>query len=279
MGLKFILFSGHSPFLIKDQGHPESQRALTQLSEPFKNLDLVAVVSSHWVSHNGFLANNRTQPRFIQDYYGFSKELYDVSYPCIGDPQFAQEIITYATRKGLTAQATSHWGMDHGHWTPLLWLLPDADIPVVPLSISNSTPEQHVLWGQAIREAAEQSSLSIGIIISAALTHRLDKITWGRNEPFPEGERFDHEVINIMLTGAWNALDTFDKALFHTAAPEGGWGPLATLRGLVGNSALGKLVCYERMFTGATMATVAFEISTESKMDFSYDYSTIVGRT
>jgi len=260
MSLSLALLSAHSPTMMMADMHPKTVPALQKLAADFQEVDAILVTSSHWLIQDGFAANAATRPAYIQDYYGFPPDYYQVRYESPGDVELASAVVQAAQAEGLSAATTLDWGLDHGHWTPLLWLRPAADIPVVPLSISHLSPSDHVRWGRAIRRAAEADGRRIAFIASGSLTHRIDMVTWGCNEPFPEGERFDRAVIDILTTGRWGDLDTFDPALAREAAPEGGWGPLFTLRGVMGEEARGELVSYERQFTAASLATVLFRI-------------------
>jgi len=96
------------------------------------------------------------QPPTIHDFGGFPDALYRLRYAAAGAPHVAQEVMAQLTRAGLAARANPDRGLDHGTWTPLLHLYPDADVPVVPLSLPlTDSPEVVHALGQALAGLSE----------------------------------------------------------------------------------------------------------------------------
>ena len=134
----------------------------------------ILVLSAH---HDAAYQNGRATvtaspaPPTIHDFGGFPEELFAMRYPAPGDPALAQRVVDLLAAHGLTVAADPERGLDHGAWVPLSVIYPDADIPVVQLSIaSNASPEWHYALGQALAPLRDEGVLVIG---SGSITHNL----------------------------------------------------------------------------------------------------------
>ncbi|MBD3734505.1 MAG: dioxygenase [Sphingopyxis sp.] len=134
----------------------------------------ILVVSAH---HDAAYQNGRATvtaspaPPTIHDFGGFPEELFAMRYPAPGDPALAQRVVDLLAAHGLTVAADPERGLDHGAWVPLSVIYPDADIPVVQLSIaSTASPEWHYALGQALAPLRDEGVLVIG---SGSITHNL----------------------------------------------------------------------------------------------------------
>ncbi|QCB53574.1 dioxygenase [Sphingopyxis sp. PAMC25046] len=134
----------------------------------------ILVVSAH---HDAAYQGGRatvtasTAPPTIHDFGGFPDELFAMRYPAPGDPALAARVAELLAGHGLHVTADADRGLDHGAWVPLSLIYPDADIPVVQLSIaSNATPEWHYALGQALAPLRDEGVLIVG---SGSITHNL----------------------------------------------------------------------------------------------------------
>jgi 4,5-DOPA dioxygenase extradiol len=169
------LFVPHgSPFFVLESGIAGTRmvEAATQLPRP----RAIVVVSAHWDTPSPTVGTAE-QPETIHDFWGFPEELYDIHYPAPGAPELAHRIAEQLAVAGL-AVATDNRGLDHGAWIPLKLMFPDADIPVVPVSIqSHLGPEHHFRLGQALAPALGDDVL---LIASGNLTHNLRDVQLAR---------------------------------------------------------------------------------------------------
>jgi len=159
----------------------------------------ILVVSAHWyIPFSAVTAN--LLPRTIHDFGGFPQELHEVLYPAPGSPELARQIkdLLYP----LAVSLDESWGLDHGTWTVLRHIFPDADIPVVQLSIDRTKPPVfHYDLGKRLLPLREAGILVIG---SGNLVHNLHAYSWeNRAAPaFDWGVRFERIMREQLLKGA-----------------------------------------------------------------------------
>lgn len=122
----------------------------------------IIVISGHW-EEAVFTAATAPQPEMIFDYYGFPKHTYELSYPAPGSTELANRIVQLLTEAGIAAKTDAKRGFDHGVFIPFLLAFPDADIPVVPLSLKrNLDPAEHMAAGQALKTLRDEGVLIVG---------------------------------------------------------------------------------------------------------------------
>jgi 4,5-DOPA dioxygenase extradiol len=130
----------------------------------------VIVVSAHWDTAQPTVGL-ASRPETVHDFWGFPEELYSLRYPATGCREAALEVLAQLDAAGLTAVADENRGLDHGAWIPLRLMFPEADVPVIPLSIqSRLGPEHHLRLGRALAPLAARGFL---VLASGNLTHNL----------------------------------------------------------------------------------------------------------
>ena len=143
--------------------------------EHLPNPKLVLVVSAHWLT-NGTYVTAMENPQTIHDFGGFPDELFAVQYPAPGSPEWAQqtkELVTSA-QVGLDHE----WGLDHGTWTVVRHMYPDAEIPVIQLSIDYGKPAAyHYALAQELKSLRKKGVLIIG---SGNMVHNLRMVAWDK---------------------------------------------------------------------------------------------------
>jgi 4,5-DOPA dioxygenase extradiol len=158
----------------------------------------VLCVSAHWYVP-GTQVTAMAAPRTIHDFGGFPRELFEVEYTAPGDPLLARRV------QGLLAPIPigldQQWGLDHGTWSVLRHVFPDADVPVVQLSIDATQPaEFHYDLGKRLAPLREEGVLVVG---SGNLVHNLHAYAWGRSDvaPLEWATRFEAEARRLLEAG------------------------------------------------------------------------------
>jgi 4,5-DOPA dioxygenase extradiol len=174
----------------------------------------VLVASAHWETSVPMVSGH-AKPETIHDFGGFPDELYRLRYPAPGAPDVATRAVALLKEAGITAGLNGCRGLDHGAWVPLLWMYPEADVPVAQVSLQPGLGAmQHVLLGRALAGLADDGVLLIG---SGHATHNLRD--WmanpRRSEPLRYAEAFAGWLHERLV-----ARDTDALVAYRDRAPE-----------------------------------------------------------
>jgi 4,5-DOPA dioxygenase extradiol len=160
-------------------------------------------ISAHWfVPGTGVTIS--TAPRTIHDFGGFPPELYQVQYPAPGDPDLARRVQSLLGPLSVTLDDS--WGLDHGTWSVLCHVYPQADIPIVQLSIDSSRPAAfHFEIGKKLAPLRQEGVLIVG---SGNLVHNLRVYAWGSQaaDPYDWAAKFETEARQRILAGETQSL-------------------------------------------------------------------------
>lgn len=188
--------------------------ALARLAAELPRPRAILVVSAHWESRE-LMLGSALQPATWHDFGGFPVELYNVQYPAPGSPELAEQVQQLLATAGLPARLDDQRPLDHGAWVPLLLMYPQADIPVVQLSLpSHLGPTLQTRVGQALRSLREQGVLLIG---SGSITHNLGELDWraGPEVITPWAREFRDWMVEKLQAGDEAALHDYRQQAPH----------------------------------------------------------------
>ncbi|MCA0042252.1 4,5-DOPA-extradiol-dioxygenase [Celeribacter litoreus] len=180
-----VVFLGHgSPMnAIEDNSYSRSWK---RLGEALPQPQAILVVSAHWMTRGSTLVDVSKMPKTIHDFYGFPQELFAEQYPAPGAPDVAKEVVSLLASHH--AEGDDTWGLDHGAWSVLKFLYPNADVPVFQLSIDMTKDLGHHLEiGQALQDLRNRGVLILG---SGNIVHNLRTMRFG-GRPYDWAEEFD----------------------------------------------------------------------------------------
>ena len=168
-----LYISHGSPMLALEPG--ASGPALARLAAALPKPKAIVIVSAHWESSE-LLVSGNPQPETWHDFGGFAQALFEVQYPAPGNPQLAAEVVELLKADGLPARIDTQRPFDHGVWVPLSLMYPQADIPVVQVSLpTRGGPALQTRAGHALASLREHGVLLIG---SGSITHNLRELDW-----------------------------------------------------------------------------------------------------
>ncbi len=202
-----VLFVGHgSPMNgIEDN---EFSRHWKQMAQEIPQPAAVLVISAHWLS-NGTKVTAMDFPPTIHDFGGFPQALFDVQYPAPGSAKLASETISLL--HSVHAEPDHDWGLDHGAWTVVRYMYPEANVPVLQLSIDYSkSPQYHYDLAKDLYSLRKRGVLIMG---SGNMVHNLRMVAWDRlNEPgfgFDWAYELNDKFKQLIADGNHHALINF----------------------------------------------------------------------
>lgn len=238
-----LLFLGHgSPMLaLSDNSFSQEWKNLAQQIPTPK---AIVVVSAHWVRDQR-LVTGQAHPPQIFDFYGFPEELYQVKYKAPGHVELAQS---------LGFELSSDWGIDHGAWCVLKHMYPEAQIPVIQVSLKRDDSNESLLQlGEQLKSLRSQNILVIG---SGNIVHNLGRISFQSNQPTPLwASDFESEVMEKIR--AQKYLEIHPTHITHPS-PEHLW-PLLAVLGAVDSQDQLKVVNQRFDLGSISMTSLCFQ--------------------
>jgi len=199
-----IIFIGHgSPMnAIEDN---EFSRAWITAGKALPQPKAILSVSAHWET-KGTQVTAMEKPRTIYDFYGFPPELYAMKYPALGSPELAQRIGSLVGGSEITLSLT--WGLDHGTWSVLSRLFPEADMPVIQLSLDmDKTAQAHYDLGRQLVPLRDEGILILG---SGNIVHNLGMVVF-EDVAFDWAVEFDGKVKQWILDDNHEPIIQYNK--------------------------------------------------------------------
>jgi 4,5-DOPA dioxygenase extradiol len=210
-----VLFVGH--------GNPMNALERNRYTEAWAGLGAavprpraVLCISAHWYT-NATAVTAMATPRTIHDFFGFPDRLFALRYPCPGAPEVAAEVAEVAAPRWVGLDHDS-WGIDHGTWSVLTHVYPDADVPVLQLAINASEPlDFHLDLATRLASLRRQGVL---ILASGNVVHNLGLMAWERPDAgFDWARRFDEAARDIVVNSPGDVLRLAEHPDYALAVP------------------------------------------------------------
>lgn len=200
-----VVFIGHgSPMnAIEDNAY---SRAWSALGKSLEKPNAILSVSAHWFTR-GTKVNDSQNPTLIYDMYGFPEELYQVRYPAPGSPKTAHRAKELL---GDFVTVDNNWGVDHGSWSVLRRMYPDADVPLLQLSVNATlSPSEHFALGEKLKPLRDEGVLILG---SGNIVHNLSRIDWRMSAGQSWAEEFDQYILRAVTNRQPQDAIAYDRA-------------------------------------------------------------------
>ncbi len=199
-----VLFVGH--------GNPMNALADNAITEGWKRMTrglnpvVILCISAHWETLGTYVTAT-PKPRTIHDFGGFPKRLFEVQYPAPGAPEVARDITQ--TIQSVTVEEDHEWGLDHGTWSVLVKMFPEANVPVFQLSLNRKmSPKAHYELGRELQYLRRKGVLIVG---SGNIVHNLRMAKWKADEPYDWAVAFDEQVKTLILNDEHETLLKADQ--------------------------------------------------------------------
>jgi 4,5-DOPA dioxygenase extradiol len=181
--------------------------AWSALGKSLKRPDAILVISAHWLTRGVWLTA-MPKPKTIHDFGGFPQALFDIEYPTPGSPALADRVQELISEPVVMEE--HEWGIDHGAWSVLKYMYPQADIPVVQLSLDGSkSARQHYELGKQLKPLREENIL---ILASGNIVHNLRMMDWHESaKPYPWAKEFNDFFVAEMMSNHHESLIDWQK--------------------------------------------------------------------
>ena len=204
-----VLFLGHgSPMNAIEEN--DFVRGFRKVGQTLEKPKAILCISAHWETRGTYVTAMES-PRTIHDFGGFPQALFEVQYPAPGSPELARQVRQMVS--SAEVQMDHQWGLDHGAWSVIKHLYPDADVPVIQMSLDrNKGPQYHYQLAQELSELRKKGVLIIG---SGNMVHNLGLVAWDKlNEPeygYDWAIEAHEKMMQYIMDGNHKALVDYEK--------------------------------------------------------------------
>jgi 4,5-DOPA dioxygenase extradiol len=190
-------------------------RAWRRLGARVAGARAILVISAHWQTQ-GIAVGAMRQPETLHDFYGFPRQLAEFQYPAPGDPDLARRVADCLAPEAVSLDTS--WGLDHGAWSILAHLRPQADLPVLQLSLDRTRgAAEHARLAARLAPLRDEGVLILG---SGNVAHNLGMMDWRQPDAaFPWAARFQARIMDCLTRGAHADLLDLDDADARLAVP------------------------------------------------------------
>lgn len=197
------LFISHgAPTLAIEQS--ATTNALARIGHNLPKPRAIVIMSAHWLSEKLEISSN-PKPKTWHDFSGFDPELHELQYPALGHAELAESLAQQLTARGITCRVNPMRVCDHGVWSPLKHLYPEADVPIVQISLPRHYDSVSLYQlGAQLAHLREQQILVIG---SGNITHNLQALRWQADSIDPAAKDFKLWLLQQLKTDIPSALD------------------------------------------------------------------------
>jgi len=199
-----VIFSGHgSP--MNAIGDNRARSGWKKMGEQLGKPEVIIAISAHWTTRGLFVRRADDNPQ-VNDMYGFPRELYEVHYEPAGSVAYADKVLE---RLGGLASVKNDWGIDHGVWSVLSNMYPDADVPVVMVS-TDATADAKTQFevGQRLKSLRDEGAM---IFASGNVVHNLRMVDWSMDNGYGWADRFDEAIRDAIVQGDFETPVDYTK--------------------------------------------------------------------
>ena len=199
-----VLFVGHgSP--MNAIGDNRARKQWKVVGEQLGKPQVIVAVSAHWMTEKIAVRRAQDNPQ-VNDMYGFPSALYEVHYEPASSVEVADKVLAAL---GDMARVNNDWGIDHGIWTVLCNMYPDADVPVVMVSVDSRMPlSDAYAMGTKLTSLREQGAM---IVCSGNVVHNLGQVNWRMRDGYPWAQEFDDIIKELVMTHSIEATTDFTE--------------------------------------------------------------------
>lgn len=200
-----FLCHGGPSIVIEDNEYIDFLKEYARKSKP----NAIIIFTAHWENEITAISSIDGEYKMIYDFYGFPEELYRMKYPAKGSKELASRMKEQFAKASIPCKLDEERGLDHGAWDILYLMYPNADIPVVQVSVNPFLDKEgQINIGKALQDFPKEDILIIG---SGSTVHNLSTVDWNATKPKEWAVQFDDWLVEKVLENDVDALKNYQK--------------------------------------------------------------------